>query len=74
MDSDHPGVPLGVSALTVPILLAPLAVGVVVSWAMGHLMAHLTVRALATGMDMTSRAGHRRYYRKGVDYRGGYSR
>lgn len=68
----RPAVPLGVSALTVPVLLAPLAVGVVVSWAMGHLMAHLTVRALAAGVDMTSRAGHRRYYRVEGEYRGGY--
>ena len=61
------------ASVTWPVVL-PLAVGVVVAWAAGHVAVHLTVRALAASMDMTSRAGHRRYFRRGEDYRGRYSR
>lgn len=64
-----------VAASTVWPVLLPVAVGLVAAWGAGHVMAHLTVKAIATGMDMTSRAGHRRYYRIGGEYRhGGYRR
>lgn len=55
---------------TWPVLLAA-GVGLLSAWAAGHVMAYLTVRAMATGLDMTSRAGHRRYYRIAKGYRHG---
>lgn len=61
------------AAVTWPVML-PLAVGVVVAWAAGHVAAHLTALAVAKSLDMTSRAGHRRYFRIGDDYRGRYPR
>lgn len=53
---------------TWPVLL-PVALGCLAAWGTGHLVAHLTVRALAVGMDMTSQAGHRRYYRVAPEFR-----
>lgn len=60
---DHESVLAKVELTTAWVVLAPMAVGLVVAWAVGHLTAHLMVRAVAQSMDMTSRAGHRRYYR-----------
>ena len=53
-----------------PVLL-PVALGCLAAWGAGHLVAHLTVKAVAVGMDMTSVAGHRRYYRIAKGYRHG---
>lgn len=55
---------------TWPVLL-PVALGCLAAWGTGHLVAHLTVKAVARSMDMTSRAGHRRYYRIEKGYRHG---
>ena len=71
---DHLGVRDVVAATTTWPVLLPVALGALAAWGSGHLVAHWTVKALAVSMDMTSKAGHRRYYRKGVDYRGGYRR
>lgn len=65
----HPHVPFPVHvAMTWPVVL-PLVVGGLASWAAGHVMAHLMVVAVARSMDMTSRSGHRRYYRVDPEYR-----
>lgn len=58
--------------VTTWVVLAPMAVGLLAAWAVGHVVVHLSVKALATGMDKTSRAGHRRYYRVGKEYRRGF--
>ena len=69
MDRDLTMWDVAAASVTWPVVL-PLAVGVVVAWAAGHVAVHLTVLALAKSLDMTSRAGHRRYFRIGDDYRG----
>lgn len=65
----HPHVPFAVSVMFTPVLLLPVFVGTLAAWGAGHVMAHLTVKALAKSMDMTSRSGHRRYYRVDPDFR-----
>lgn len=66
---DHLDVRDVVRATTVLPVLLPVTLGCLAAWAAGHLVAHLTVKAVARSMDMTSRAGHRRYYRIAPDFR-----
>lgn len=68
---DHLDVRDVVRATTVLPILLPVALGCLAAWGTGHLVAHLTVKAVARSMDMTSRAGHRRYYRIEKGYRHG---
>ena len=68
---DHLDVRDVVRATTVLPVLLPVALGCLTAWGSGHLVAHWTVRAVAASMDMTSRAGHRRYYRIAKGYRHG---
>lgn len=59
------------AATTVLPVLLPVVLGCLAAWGSGHLVAHWTVKAVAASMDMTSRAGHRRYYRTAKGYRRG---
>lgn len=70
--SEHLAVRDVVAATTTWPVLLPVALGCLAAWSAGHVTAHLTVKALAIGMDMTSSAGHRRYYRLGREYRRGF--
>lgn len=68
---DHLAIGDVVAATTTWPVLLPVFVGLLGAYIGGHVMAHLTVKAVAVGMDMTSRAGHRRYYRVDREFRHG---